>query len=66
VETVSYTVPGVSCEHCRHAISEEVGTVAGVDDVDVDLDSKVVTIRGSGLDDASLREAIADAGYDAA
>ena len=66
METVSYTVPGVSCEHCRHAISEEVGTVAGVDDVDVDLDSKVVTIRGSGLDDASLREAIADAGYDAA
>jgi copper chaperone len=66
VDTVTYTVPGVSCEHCRHAIREEVGAVAGVDAVDVDLDSKVVTIRGTALDDASLREAIAEAGYDAA
>jgi copper chaperone len=65
VETLTYTVPGVSCEHCRHAISKEVGAVAGVGAVDVDLDSKLVTVRGSGLDDAALRDAIAEAGYDA-
>ena len=31
---LTYAVPGVSCEHCRHAISTEVGRVPGVDAVD--------------------------------
>ena len=26
--THSYTVPGISCDHCKHAIESEVGTVA--------------------------------------
>jgi copper chaperone CopZ len=37
-----------------------------VEDVDVDLDTKVVTIRGPALDHAALRAAIAEAGYEAA
>ena len=48
------------------SIREEVGEVEGVEDVDVDLDSKVVTIRGRALDDAALRAAIVEAGYEAA
>ncbi len=65
-ETVTYSVPGVHCGHCRAAIAEEVTAVAGVEDVDVDLDAKVVTIRGTGLDDRALRAAIDEAGYEAA
>jgi copper chaperone CopZ len=34
--------------------------------VDVDLDTKLVVVRGDGLDDAALRGAIAEAGYEAA
>ncbi|HEY3182824.1 MAG TPA: heavy-metal-associated domain-containing protein [Gaiellaceae bacterium] len=65
-DTVTYTVPGMSCEHCRAAVTEEVSAVAGVDAVDVDLDTKLVTVRGTNLDDARLRDAIEEAGYEAA
>jgi copper chaperone CopZ len=34
--------------------------------VDVDLDNKRVTVTGDGLDDASIRDAIDDAGYEIA
>ena len=60
----SYAVPGVSCEHCRHAISTEVGRVAGVDEVEVDLERKVVVVRGSAFGDDEVRGAIDEAGYD--
>ena len=65
-ENLILSVPGVSCEHCRTAISNEVGTVAGVESVDVDLEQKVVTVRGVGLDDSAVRAAIDEAGYDVA
>ena len=64
--TVTYTVPAIHCAHCAMSIREEVSEVDGVEDVDVDLDTKVVTIRGSALDDAALRAAIEEAGYEAA
>lgn len=65
-ETKTYTVPGIHCGHCAAAIKEEVAGVDGVDAVDVDLDAKVVTIRGNALSDVALREAIEEAGYEAA
>jgi copper chaperone CopZ len=63
METVTYSVPDVHCGHCRAAITEEVGSVDGVENVDVDLDAKVVIISGTQLDDAALRAAIDEAGY---
>jgi len=63
--TVSYTVPDMSCEHCRAAITEGLTGAAGVESVDVDLDAKLVTVTGGELDDATLRAAIAEAGYEA-
>ena len=65
-ETVTYSVPGIHCEHCGMSIREEVSEVEGVEEVDVDLDSKVVTIRGRELEDGALRAAIEEAGYEAA
>jgi copper chaperone CopZ len=53
------------CGHCEAAVSAEVGAVAGVESVDVDLDGKLVTVRGSVLDDAAIRAAIDEAGYQA-
>jgi copper chaperone CopZ len=63
---ITYTVPDMSCGHCERAVSSGLAGVAGVDSVDVDLDSKLVTVRGSELDDAALRAAIEEAGYEAA
>ena len=65
-ETVTYSVPAIHCEHCVMSIREEVSEVEGVDAVAVDLDSKVVTVSGRDLDDAALRAAIVEAGYEAA
>jgi copper chaperone len=63
---ITYTVSGLSCGHCESAVKTELLAVTGVDSVDVDLDGKLVRVRGSELDDARLRAAIDDAGYEAA
>ncbi len=60
----TYSVPGISCDHCKHAIEAEVGAVSGVTDVVVDVESK--TVRVVGGDDAAIRTAIDEAGYDVA
>ena len=62
---ITFTVPAISCGHCVSAISGEVGQVAGVREVVVDIDAKRVTVHGEDLDDAILRAAIDEAGYDA-
>jgi copper ion binding protein len=64
--TRTYTVPGMSCEHCRAAITREVGAVSGVETVSVDLDAKTVTVTGEPLDERAVVAAIDDAGYDVA
>ena len=65
-ETITYSVPAIHCAHCAMSIREEVTEVQGVDDVVVDLETKVVTVTGSDLDDTALRAAIEEAGYEAA
>jgi copper chaperone len=64
--TITYDVPAIHCAHCAMSIREEVSQVEGVDVVDVDLETKVVTVRGTALEDEALRAAIAEAGYEAA
>jgi copper chaperone len=58
------TVPGMTCGHCGAAVKREVGSIAGVAGVDVDLDSKLVTVRGESLDRDDIVAAIDEAGYD--
>ena len=65
-EQLTYTVPGMSCEHCRMAITEEVDKVEGVKSVDIDLDKKLVTVSGEGVQDETVRAAIGEAGYEIA
>jgi copper chaperone CopZ len=65
-EQLTYTVPGMGCGHCRAAVTAAVEKVPGVAGVDVDLDAMGVTVAGNQLDDAAVRAAIAEAGYDVA
>jgi copper chaperone len=60
----TYTVPGISCGHCKSAIETEVGALDGIDSVVVDIDTKQVAVVGSASDDA-VRAAIVEAGYEA-
>jgi copper chaperone len=64
-ETLTYDVPAIHCAHCAMSIREEVSEVEGVDEIVVDLETKVVTVRGTALEDEALRAAIAEAGYEA-
>lgn len=62
-DTLTFTVAGMTCGHCVAAVQGEVGNVAGVTEVDVDLATKRVTVTGSALDRAALVKAIDEAGY---
>jgi len=60
-----YRVPDVSCEHCVSAITGELKKIDGVQSVDVNLDTKLVTVESAdSVEDASLRAGIDEAGYD--
>ena len=65
METKTYSVPGMHCGHCEAAVTRELEGVSGVEGIDVDLETKLVTVRGDNLDDAALIAAIDEAGYDA-
>jgi copper chaperone CopZ len=61
---LSFDVQGMSCEHCRRAITSSVETVPGVASVDVDLDGGLVHVHGAELAEQVVRDAILLAGYD--
>jgi copper ion binding protein len=61
----TFTVRGMSCEHCVHAVTEEVEKLPGVQTVQVDLGTGVVTVDADGLLSASdVAAAIDEAGYE--
>lgn len=64
-EAKTYKVPGMHCGHCKAAVIEELGALEAVDRVEVDLDTKIVSVWGNDLEDRALRAAITEAGYEA-
>lgn len=61
---LTVAVPGMSCSHCEAAVKQEIGKLAGVDDVRVDLATKLVTVVGDHLDLGAIAEAVDEAGYE--
>jgi copper chaperone len=59
------SIEGMSCDHCVNRVKNALSEVAGVSSVEVDLAKKSAVVEGSGLDDESLKEAVAEAGYEA-
>jgi len=66
VDEHTYTVPAMHCGNCTAAVEREVALVDGVESVAADLETKLVLVRGEGIDAAAVRAAIAEAGYAAA
>lgn len=64
-ETLVFTVPGMSCGNCENAVRGAISGLDGVEGVVVDLDAKRVEVIGTDLDDASIRMAIDEVGYEA-
>ena len=59
----TYTVTGMTCDHCVRSVAEEVGDVAGVERVEVNLASGRLTVTGERFSDDDVRAAVAEAGY---
>jgi copper chaperone len=64
VNQLTVNVPGMTCGHCEAAVKGEVGKVAGVRLVDVDLLTKDVVVHGDDLDPAAIAAAVDEAGYE--
>ena len=60
----TYTVSGMTCRHCALSVHEEVAGVAGVEHVEVDLDSGRLSVSGAGFSDETIRTAVRNAGYE--
>lgn len=62
--TSTWTIAGMTCQHCVASVTEEIGEVDGVSEVVVDLPSGVATVTSSTpLDAAVIRAAVEEAGY---
>lgn len=66
MEEKTYTVTGMTCAHCVPSVREEIGELAGVESLDVDLATGRLAVRGDGIDDAAIADAVAEAGYEVA
>jgi copper chaperone len=67
MSTVTVTVTGMTCGHCASSVREEVESIPGVTGVEVDLDSRKVTIDSDGPIQAdAIRGAVAEAGHELA
>ncbi|MDA4105792.1 heavy-metal-associated domain-containing protein [Mycolicibacterium holsaticum] len=64
MSTTTITVAGMTCAHCAASVREEIGEIAGVRAVAVDVASGAVTIDSdTPVDPVAIRRAVEDAGY---
>ena len=60
----TYSVTGMTCDHCVRAVESEVGKVAGVTSVSVDLgEGRVTLVSAEPVDPAAVRAAVEEAGF---
>ncbi|MGV0717398.1 heavy-metal-associated domain-containing protein [Mycolicibacterium sp. XJ662] len=64
MSTTTITVAGMTCAHCAASVREEIGEIAGVRVVDVDVESGAVTIDSdTPVDRSVIQSAVEEAGY---
>ena len=60
----TYTVAGMTCEHCASAVTKEIRAIPGINGVDIDLASGSTTVSASTEpDDFAVSAAVEEAGY---
>lgn len=62
---LTYTVADMTCGGCRRSVTDRLNQLPGVDSFDIDLATQRVAVRGTQIDDDTVREAIAGAGFQA-
>jgi copper chaperone len=62
----TYRVTGMTCSHCADAVTREVSAVAGVDGVEVSVETGTLRVTGEAVRDEDVRAAVDEAGYSVA
>jgi copper chaperone len=64
-QTATYSVAGMTCDHCARAVTTEVGNIPGVTSVEVDVPTGMVRVTSEEpVDDGVFRAAVEEAGYE--
>ena len=64
--TTTFQVPGMTCGHCTGAVTDELNKIMGVTKIEVDLDTKIVSIESeSNVEWELIAAAIDEAGFEA-
>jgi copper chaperone len=64
--TTEYQVTGMTCSHCEHAVSTEVGQIAGVDRDEVSAATgRLVVVSSVPVETSEVVAAVEEAGYEA-
>lgn len=63
METRTFAVVGMTCDHCVAAVTAEVGAVPGISAVAVDLQGASLTVTGERIDEQAIAAAVDEAGY---
>ncbi len=67
METTTYRVVGMTCDHCVRSVKSEVAKLEGVSTVEVDLASGQVTVESERpVRPEAFAAAIEEAGYEVA
>ena len=57
-------IGGMHCEHCVKAVNDALKALPGITSVTVSLEDNVATVSGASIDEAALKAAIEDTGFD--
>ena len=57
-------ISGMHCEHCVKAVNDALKALPGITSVTVSLEDNVATVSGPDPDDAAIKAAIEDTGFD--
>lgn len=66
-ETVQVQVNGLVCDFCARALEKVFSKEDAVDNINVDLDTKIITIQlkeGQNLENEKISNMVKDSGYD--
>ena len=65
--TTTFTVVGMTCDHCVRAVRQEIAGIAGVTEIEVNLTSGLVSVESTEpIDDKAIAAAVDEAGYEVA
>ncbi len=65
MKSITFSVKGMTCPHCKASVESALKAVSGVNDAVADLETKQVTVNcETGVTEQALKDAVEDIGFD--